>query len=83
MELYLRWLERHEVRPGEEPPQGVILCAETSREHVELLRLAESQIHVSEYLTALPPKAELQARLHGAVALAKEQLARRTGAGEA
>lgn len=79
MELYLRWLERHEGRPGEEPPQGVILCAERSREHVELLRLAGTQIHVSEYLTALPPKAELQARLHGAVALAKEQLAQRAG----
>jgi predicted nuclease of restriction endonuclease-like (RecB) superfamily len=82
MELYLRWLERHEVRPGEASPQGVILCAEKSREHVELLQLEGSQIHVSEYLTALPPKPVLEAKLHGAVALAREQMARRTSAGE-
>lgn len=27
MELYLRWLEKYDVRPGENPPLGVILCA--------------------------------------------------------
>jgi predicted nuclease of restriction endonuclease-like (RecB) superfamily len=26
MELYLRWLDRYERRPGEEPPVGLILC---------------------------------------------------------
>jgi predicted nuclease of restriction endonuclease-like (RecB) superfamily len=30
MELYLRWLERYETRPGEEPPLGLILCADKS-----------------------------------------------------
>lgn len=77
MELYLGYLARHELRPGEAAPQGVILCAEKSREHVELLRLAGSPIHVSEYQTTLLPKAELEAKLHGAVALAREQVARR------
>jgi hypothetical protein len=28
MELYLRWLDRYERRPGEEPPIGLILCGE-------------------------------------------------------
>jgi predicted nuclease of restriction endonuclease-like (RecB) superfamily len=28
MELYLRWLERYELEPGEEPPLGLILCAD-------------------------------------------------------
>ncbi|WP_346299481.1 PDDEXK nuclease domain-containing protein, partial [Halomonas sp. BM-2019] len=27
MELYLRWLNRHEQEPGEEPPLGIILCS--------------------------------------------------------
>ena len=39
MELYLRWLEKYEMRPGEEPPLGLILCAGKSEEHVELLHL--------------------------------------------
>jgi hypothetical protein len=39
MELYLRWLEKHEVREGENAPIGLILCAEKSEEHIELLQL--------------------------------------------
>ncbi|AJY38119.1 hypothetical protein BW21_6298 (plasmid) [Burkholderia humptydooensis] len=27
MELYLRWLAKHELEPGEAPPIGIILCA--------------------------------------------------------
>ena len=38
MELYLRWLEKYEVRPNEEPPLGLILFADKSEEHVELLQ---------------------------------------------
>jgi predicted nuclease of restriction endonuclease-like (RecB) superfamily len=37
MELYLRWLEKHEMQPGEEPPLGLILCADKGEEQVELL----------------------------------------------
>lgn len=37
MELYLRWLDRCERRPGEEPPIGLILCGEKNREQIELL----------------------------------------------
>ena len=32
MELYLRWLEKHEMEKGEESPLGLILCAEGSKE---------------------------------------------------
>jgi predicted nuclease of restriction endonuclease-like (RecB) superfamily len=31
MELYLRWLEHHEMQAGEEPPLGLILCADKGR----------------------------------------------------
>jgi predicted nuclease of restriction endonuclease-like (RecB) superfamily len=75
MELYLRWLEKHERRPGEEPPLGLILCAEKSAEHVELLRLEESGIHVAEYLTELPPRALLEKKLEEAIRLARHRLA--------
>lgn len=39
MELYLRWLDRHERQPGEERPVGLILCAGKKRETVEVLEL--------------------------------------------
>jgi len=34
MELYLRWLEKNELREGEEKPIGLILCAEKAHEHL-------------------------------------------------
>ncbi|OPX21556.1 MAG: cytoplasmic protein, partial [Candidatus Latescibacteria bacterium 4484_107] len=74
MELYLRWLEKHEVEEGEETPLGLILCAEGARETVELLQLDRSGIHVAEYLTELPPKEVLEKKFHAAVQQAKAQL---------
>lgn len=74
MELYLRWLERHEMQPGEESPVGLILCAGKSDEQVELLRLSESGIRVAAYLTELPPRAVLEKRLHEAVRRARARL---------
>ncbi len=46
MELYLRWLDRHERKPGEEAPIGLILCAGQRRETVELLDLEKAGIRV-------------------------------------
>jgi len=46
MELYLRWLERYERRPGEEPPIGLILCGEKNREQIDLLQLGRGEIRV-------------------------------------
>lgn len=74
MELYLRWLERHEMQPGEEPPLGLILCAGKSEEQVELLQLDRSGIRVASYLTDLPPRPLLQRRLHAAVIAARARL---------
>ena len=31
MELYLRWLDKYERQPGEDPPLGIILCAGKKR----------------------------------------------------
>lgn len=76
MELYLRWLQKHDVHPGEEPPLGLILCADKSDEHVELLRLNDSGIRVAQYLTELPPKKLLEKKLHDSIRLARERLVR-------
>jgi predicted nuclease of restriction endonuclease-like (RecB) superfamily len=77
MELYLRWLDQHERAPGEEAPIGLILCASADVEQVELLQLDAKSIRVSEYLTELPPLPLLRARLHQAIAHARENAARR------
>ncbi|MEI8022044.1 MAG: PDDEXK nuclease domain-containing protein [Schlesneria sp.] len=76
MELYLRWLQKHDVHPGEESPIGLILCADKSEEHVELLRLNESGIRVAQYLTELPPRALLEKKLHDSIRLAHERFKR-------
>jgi hypothetical protein len=74
MELYLRWLEKHEMQPGEEPPLGLILCADKGEEQVELLQLDKSGIRVASYLTDLPAQELLQQKLHDALLLARAQL---------
>src|SRR5271166_5729278 len=75
MELYLRWLEKYETRPGEEPPLGLILCADKSEEHVELLQLDKSGIRVAQYLTELPSCELLEKTLHNSIRRARERLA--------
>ncbi len=85
MELYLRWQEKHDTRPGEEPPLGLILCADKSEEHVELLQLDKSGIRVARYLTELPPRELLEKTLHDSIRRARERLAiaERGGSAEA
>jgi predicted nuclease of restriction endonuclease-like (RecB) superfamily len=77
MELYLRWLDKHERAPAEESPLGLILCASADAEQVELLQLNAKSIRVGKYLTELPPMKLLQSRLHQAIEHAREQVARR------
>lgn len=77
MELYLRWLDRYDRRPGEESPLGLILCAGSTAEHVELLHLDQSGIRVAEYLTGLPPREVLERKLHAAIVATRERLAAR------
>jgi predicted nuclease of restriction endonuclease-like (RecB) superfamily len=74
MELYLRWLDRHERERGEEPPLGLILCESAGEEQVELLQLGESGIRVATYLTGLPPKTVLEEKLRAAAKLARARL---------
>lgn len=77
MELYLRWLDKHERAAGEKSPIGLILCAGADAEQVELLQLDDKSIRVAEYLTELPPMELLRSRLHIAIELARELAARR------
>jgi hypothetical protein len=75
MELYLRWLDKHERQTSEESPLGIILCAGKKRETVEYLNLDARGIHVAEYLTELPPREVLEDRLRRAINAARNRLA--------
>ena len=77
MALYLRWLDKHERKPGEESPLGIILCSGKDDERVELLELGQAGIHVAEYLTELPPKEILQRKLHAAIEQSRLRLENR------
>lgn len=73
MELYLRWLDKHDRAAQEESPLGIILCSVKGLETVELLELDKSGIHVAEYLTDLPPKDVLVAKLDRTIREAQER----------
>ena len=76
MELYLKWLDKYEKAEGELPPVGLILCAESSREQIELLEMHKDGIMVAEYWTDLPPKKQLEQKIHSLLVEAKERLER-------
>lgn len=72
MELYLRWLEKNEMQPGEESPLGLLLCTEGSSEQIELLQLDKSGIRVAQYLTELPSREILQEQIRRGLEQSKE-----------
>jgi len=77
MELYLKWLNRYEKMDGENDPIGLILCTEANSEEIELLEMHKDGIVVSEYLTELPPKKQLEEKIQTALKEARERIARR------
>jgi predicted nuclease of restriction endonuclease-like (RecB) superfamily len=77
MELYLGWLNRYERQEGENAPIGLILCAEKSREQIELLQLEQDNIMVAEYWTMFPERPVFERKIHALLMSAREQLARR------
>lgn len=74
MELYLRWLDRYERQEGEESPLGLLLCSEGGQEQIELLKLGESGIQVSQYYTELPDKKLLQEHLKRQLKIVQERI---------
>jgi len=74
IELYLRWLDKHERQPGEDAPIGIILCAGKKEEQIELLELGKSGIHVAEYFVELPAKELLREKLQHAITLARHRI---------
>ena len=77
MRFYLKWLNRYERQEGENPPIGLILCTEASRDQIELMELDKEGIAVAEYWTQLPPKSEFERKISEIYNEAQERLARR------
>jgi len=77
LKLYLGWLDKYERREGENEPVGLILCSESGREEIELLKLDRDGILVAEYWTALPPKAEFEQKIQAILSETRERLAGR------
>lgn len=83
VELYLKWLAKHEQQSGEQSPIAIILCGGKDTEVVELMDLEPDNIHIGEYWLNLPPKEVLQAKLHKAMIEAKARLEfQREGGGD-
>ena len=76
MEWYLKWLDKHERRPGEEKPLGIIICSDKDQEDLELLELGKNGIHVSQYLAELPPRKIFERKLRDVIENAREKYAR-------
>jgi len=72
MELYLKYMERYDMQPDENPPIGLLLCSEGNTEHIELMMLNEDRIKVAQYLTCLPDKQWFIDKLNRSILIAKE-----------
>jgi predicted nuclease of restriction endonuclease-like (RecB) superfamily len=74
MELYLKYLQKYEKQPHENPPIGLLLCSEGNTEHIELLLLDEENIKVAQYLTAFPDKKWFIEKLNKSIAIAQQNV---------
>ena len=62
------------MKPGEEPPAGLILCAGASEDHIEYMELNKGEIRVASYLTELTPKEVSERKLHEAITRSRARL---------
>ena len=72
MELYLKYIQKYDMQPDENPPIGLLLCSEGNTEHIELMMLNEDRIKVAQYLTCLPNKQWFIDKLNRSILIAKE-----------
>jgi predicted nuclease of restriction endonuclease-like (RecB) superfamily len=65
MNFYLNYLKEQVGHPDENPPVGIILCAEKDAEEVHYATAGlDQQLFVSRYLVALPSEEQLTQWLH-------------------
>lgn len=86
MHLYLNYAQEHWTREGENPPVGVILCAQKDEAVVRYaLDRLPNKVLAAEYKTALPDEKELAAEIERTRAALERRIIvrqRRRGGGE-
>lgn len=61
MQMYVNYYTRELMNPGDNPPIGIVLCAEKSDTMVRYtLPEGETQIYAAQYMTYMPSKEELK-----------------------
>ncbi len=66
MQMYVNYYTRELMNQGDNPPVGIVLCAEKNDAVVEYtLPQDEKQIFAAKYMTYLPTKEELRQLLYG------------------
>lgn len=61
LKTYMKYYEKHEMHEGDNPPIGILLCAEKDNALVEYaIDEKEEKLFVSKYKLELPSKEELQ-----------------------
>ncbi len=66
MQMYVNYYTREMMNPGDNPPIGIILCAEKNDAVVKYtLPEGESQIFASQYMTYMPTEQELKELIAG------------------
>lgn len=62
LNTYVSWYRRHMMSEGDNPPIGILLCADKNQSLAEYaLAGMDNQLFVSKYLLELPGKEEMQA----------------------
>ncbi len=66
MQMYVNYYTRELMNPGDNPPVGIVLCAEKNNVVVKYtLPEDEKQIFAAQYMTYLPTQEELKQLLYG------------------
>ena len=64
LRFYVNYLAEHETRPGENPPVGILLCAERDAEVVRFATAGDEDLFVTRYQLELPSEDQLRTWLH-------------------
>lgn len=73
MQMYVNYYTRELMEPGDNPPIGIVLCADKSDTLVRYtLPLDNKQIYASKYMLYLPKEEDLQNEMNKQLELLKE-----------
>ena len=74
MQMYVNYYTRELMEPGDNPPIGIVLCADKSDTLVRYtLPLDNKQIYASKYMLYLPKEEDLQKEINEQMKLLKER----------